>query len=317
MIAKLRAFAWARFLRRRFPVHAEGWVYAQVPLFLVLYLVDAQQPLGWPFVLASLIAALWLVGVLVSLAALLRFPWWLLTPFCLISMAIEGAFDALFNRSLPHWRTKRWYLSNAVALWQGWRLNRRRKARAHQRQKERDRLAAVLRRQSATTPAPIDPAPVQVEVKADATKPAAKILPFPQPVECGVFEYAEAVWKSHFIFWYVAGFLGGWLWLASSDELGWLGAGFVMFVLWLLGSLVLILPLGFALLAALSALFIGAGMKPVERWRVVQQARAIEAVKAAATPASSAQTPVKRSSGDWVLPLALGLLIGSAWGKDD
>ncbi len=295
-------------------------MYVQVPLFAALYLFYAEPPVDWLYALASGLAAILIVGALAGVAALLRFPWWLLVPFCLVSMAIEGAFDALFNRSLPHRQTKRWYLSNAVALWQGWSAKRRRKVRAYERKKERDRLAEALRPQSAQATAPSGQALVQPEARAAATRPTAKILPFPQPIECGVFEYAEAVWKNHFIFWYVAGFLVGWLWLAWGDSLlGWLAAGFVMFVLWLLGSLVLILPLGFGLLAALSALFIGAGMKPVERWRVVQRARAIEAVKVAATPVlpASAQTPVKRGSGDWVFPLALGLLIGSAWGGDD
>lgn len=54
-------------------------------------------------------------------------------------------------------------------------------------------------------------------------------------------------------------------------------------------------------------------------YRVVQRLRVIEAVRVAATTTmpSAVPAPEKSTAGNWLLPLVLGLWIGSTWGKDD
>jgi hypothetical protein len=311
-----RHFPWKRFLRRRFAAHAEGWALAQIPLFFALYLLHAGQPVdGW-YALASLLVSFWLVGIFVGLAALLRFPWWLLTPLCLLSMAVEGAVYARSDRPWPQEAIRRWYLSNPVALWQAWTVRRQRRQRAIARRREHERLQEALRPQPVMASVQSGEGRAATQPKA-GERPSAKVLPFPQPIECSAFEYAEAVWEGHFLFWNVLIMLIGWAWLVWAEGMGWLAAGVVEGVLWALGYLLLVLPIALGLLAGLSAWLVGAGLSPVERWRVVESIRAAEASEArtfASAPAATAQ-PRPASSG-WLVPLLLGLWIGSAWGDD-
>jgi hypothetical protein len=88
----------------------------------------------------------------------------------------------------------------------------------------------------------------------------------------------------------------GWVWLVWVEGMGWFAAGVVMVVLWVLGYLLLVLPIALGLLAGLSAWLVGAGLSPVERWRVVESIRAAEASEAAPAPAATAQ-PRPASSG--------------------
>lgn len=308
MTASALRFPWRAFLRRRFPAHAEGWVYVQAVALFALYLVLAVQPVDVAYGLASFVAAVVVVGVLAGLAAVLRFPWWLLLPFCLVSMALEALWRALVHR--PWQRApvvRRWYLSNAVALWQSWDLQARRRRRRAARSK------------------PEAPAPAPATHRGN---PAAKVLQFPTPPGLSIFDYALDALESHIVFWYVVGFLGCWLALVWGEGMGWLAGLGASFVLFIVGTVFLVLPVVFGFAGFLSALLAGASLSPLER----EQHRRHRLANRASSPvcpsepsqgmyplappsAASAATRPKRVS-DWLLPFALGLWIGSAWGRD-
>lgn len=161
----------------------------------LLYLALADRGVDWAYGLACFVAAAVVVGALVGLAALLRVPWWLLAPFCLLSLALEAAWRKLAHRP---WQRRpaprRWYLSNAVAVWQRWALERRRRARRTRRSDGARHEAAL----HACSP----------------QRPTARVLPFPAPAGIGVVEYALEAWEGYFLVWYVTGFTGLGLWLA-------------------------------------------------------------------------------------------------------
>jgi hypothetical protein len=71
-------------------------------------------------------------------------------------------------------------------------------------------------------------------------RPSAKVLPSSQSIECTAFEYAEAVWEGHFLFWNVVSMPIGWVWLVWAEDMGWFAASVVIMVAWVLGCLLLV-----------------------------------------------------------------------------
>jgi xanthosine utilization system XapX-like protein len=235
---------------------------------------------------------------------------------CLLSMAVEGAFYASRGGPWPQKAIRRWYLSTPVALWQAWTVRRQRRQRAIARRREHEHLQEALRPQPVMASVQRGEARAATQPNA-GERPSAKVLPASQSMECTAFEYAEAVWEGHFLFWNVVSMLTGWVWLVWAEDMGGLAAGVVEGVLWALGSLLLVLPIALALLAGLSGWLVGAGLSPVERWRVVESIRAAEASKArTAAPAPAVKAQPRPASSGWLVPLLLGLWIGSAWGDD-
>lgn len=114
------------------------------------------------------------------------------------------------------------------------------------------------------------------------------------------------------MFWYAASFMAGWLWLWLGGDTGFWVAGILAGVLWLMFSIIPLLILSCGLLALFSASLIGAWMKPQDRL-----AAAVRAIERRAAFAKARHARPARTTGDWLLPLAIGLLIGSAWGDDD
>lgn len=135
--------------------------------------------------------------------------------------------------------------------------------------------------------------------------------------------------EGHWIFWLIALPVGAmlWFWLIEGNPF-WVTA-IVTLVFSLLLTLTGVIPLVAALPAFLTSLLTGAAMTPSRRWAYVlprwqvaaQRLAQREAADAAAllavkqnTPSSPPASPVRKSN--WLVPLAIGLWIGSAWGDE-
>ncbi|WP_127478486.1 hypothetical protein [Sulfurivermis fontis] len=296
MSMQARPFPWRVFLRRRFPVHAEGWVYAQVPLWWTALLFDPAAGLAVDafYALACLFVAAGVAGALVLLAALLRFPWWLLMPPCLASMGAEALWRKLVARPWTrHPMRKRWYLSNAVALWQWWDIKAQR------------RLRQLFRRRPAWSLQP-SATPLSERQREVRIQPAT-VVRFPDPPGSGLLDYAFTVLAGHVMFWYVVSFVGTWIYFAWDEQTDWLLAFFIALVLFVAGTVFMLLPIVLGGVALISALLVGSMLPPVER------ARTVRALQPPAPPPAQQLKAIERLT-NWLLPLALGLLIGSAWG---
>ncbi len=328
----MQPFPWRRFLRRRFPAHAEGWVYAQVPLWWVVLLLDpaADATVDVFYALACLIVAAGIVGALVLLAALLRFPWAVLLPFCVLSMAVEAWW---LQRRGARWRDsapqrKRWYLANPVAWWQGWWLKEVRIERRAQRALQCQRGAAagnqtglgVHAQPSAPRSAPVDNHRGTV-FHARARSRRQPERPEPDIPGPSALDYAFDHFEPYMTFWYGLGFLALWAYVASSDQLGWLGGLFIALLLYGLASVTHVAFIPCAVLGLLSAWIVGAALSPQQREAARPRYRAPDAAGAAPPPEPVvppvAPTGRPRPATSWLLPLAIGLWIGSAWGDDD
>lgn len=334
MSMQAQPFPWRRFLRRRFPAHAEGWVYAQVPLWWVALLLDPAPgaTVDALFAVLALPVAVGMVGALVLLAALLRFPWALLLPFCVLSMAVEAWW---LQRRGAWWRDrtlqrKRWYLANPVTWWQGWWLKEVRLERRAQRalQRRHGAAAAVGNQTSlgvhaqSSTPgsAPVDnPCSVASLARARALRQPARPEPgFPGP---SALDYAFDHFEPYMTFWYGLGFLALWAYVASSDQLGWLGGLFIALLLYGLASVTYVAFIPCAILGLASAWIVGAALSPQQReaarprYRVSDTAGAVPPPDSMAPPVAPPARP--RPATSWLLPLAIGLWIGSAWGDDE
>ncbi|PJF46088.1 MAG: hypothetical protein CUN48_15585 [Candidatus Thermofonsia Clade 3 bacterium] len=131
---------WRDFLRHRYRAHVQGWLVLAIGIVTLAYLDTMPQEPLWLALLASLLAAVFVVSVGVAAAALLRFPWWFLAPLATVSMAIEWGLRRLLNRP---WRrrpqARSWALSNPFAWWQGRSLRKQREKR-----RSPTRLAPVI-----------------------------------------------------------------------------------------------------------------------------------------------------------------------------
>lgn len=285
---------WRAYLRHRFRAHAQGWLAVVVGL-LWGYYTDLywHEPL-WAVLPAAYLAAFLVVAVGVAVAAVLRFPWWGLAPLCLVSMACEWAWRRLFKR--PWVRSPQpleHFLSNPFALWQGWRVKRQRRSR----------------------PRPSPPA-------------AANVIPFParglsqrmraRPARAeasweGAGEYIAEAFEGHWKFWFYSSPFWLWLWFWLVEDTGFWVSLIVAFVVALVFSLLLVIPLAAALLALISTLLFAASMTPQQRLEAAATLRLAHAAKAEAL--ATAPQPAARKA-DWFWPLLIGLLIGNAWGDD-
>lgn len=286
---------WRAFLRHRFRAHAEGWLCVAVGL-LTGYFVElyAHEPL-WAVVPASFLAAFFVVAMMAAVAALLRFPWWFLAPLTAVSMVIEWGLRRLFKR--PWRRTplpRERLLSNPFALWQGRRLRR-------------------LRRQRSSRP------------------PAAQVIPFPQvryvprgpsspraPTWSaeGLGIYVLEAFEGHWRFWIFSApvWIMLWLWLVDGEMF--VVALILAVLLWLIGSFALIIPLAAAILALVSALLVGAGLTPLQRYAEVHHLAEIRVAEAQIKTECTQTASAGKQPMHWVWPLLLGLWIGHAWGDD-
>ncbi len=288
---------WRAFLRHRYRAHVQGWLAVAVGLLWGYYIdLYAHEPL-WAVLPAAFIAAFFVVAVQVSVAAILRFPWWGLAPLCLVSMMLEWFGRRLFMRP---WRRRSQprepFLSNPFTLWQGRQLRRRRKPRAA--------------------------LPVQ------APKPQAVVTPFnaaalshrmrSRPARgetswIGVGEYLAEAFEVHWKFWVYSSplWIGLWLWLITGMNV-W-AAVIVAIVMSLIFSVVLIIPLLAAPLALVSTLLFAASMTPRQRTEAAETLRRVKTTEYETV--TSAPTPAAQKSS-WIWPLLIGLWIGSVWGDD-
>lgn len=135
------------------------------------------------------------------------------------------------------------------------------------------------------------------------------------------FDYALETLEDHGLFWYLVGFLAcwGWFWLAEGQ--GFFVALIIAFFLWLAGTLFLIVPLGCGFLALISALLASTGLSPAERYTATRTHRTSHATGSPGFASESREAPRPVAppppAKNWVLPLAIGLWIGSWWGGDD
>lgn len=291
----------AAFLRHRYRAHVQGWLAILLGL-LWGYYIDLywHEPL-WVVVPVAFIGAFFVVAVGVAVAALLRVPWWLLAPLTFVSMVCEWGWR--------RWLGRPWHrrpqprepgLSNPFALWQRWRLLRLRRARARARVQAQV-IAFPATRASRSPP------------------PAARQQPMrPSWSPQGLGSYVGEVFEQHWLFWMFTAPVAITLWFWLVEDQMFLVALILGVLLWLLGSVILVIPVAAALLALASSLIVGAGLTPLQRQAVVQHAVAERALRAQAW-AASVELPTTSASrrGSWIWPLLLGLWIGSAWGKDD
>ncbi|MFN3612056.1 hypothetical protein [Tepidimonas sp.] len=294
------AISFAAFLRHRYRAHVQGWLAILVGV-LWGYYIDLywHEPL-WAVVPAAFIAAFFVVAVGVLVAVVLRVPWWLFAPLALVSMSLEWRVRKVAHRPWQRRQQPREpWLSNPFARWQGWRLQRLRRQRARARTGAR---ILVLLTARATRLAP---------------HPAAHRPGRPAWSPLGLGRYVGEVFALHWAFWMLTAPVGItlWFWLVDDQEL--LVALILGVLLWLLGSVVLVIPLATAVLALASALVVGAGLTPLQRQAAVQQAQAERAVRAQAAPADAPAATSAPQRVHWVWPLLLGLWIGSAWGGDE
>lgn len=117
------------------------------------------------------------------------------------------------------------------------------------------------------------------------------------------------------MFWIFSAPVGITLWFWWVEDQMFVVALILGLLLWFLGSVALLIPIAAAILALVSAFFVGAGLTPLQRHAEVQHSIAARAAQAAAaTPMPSAP---QTQRGNWVWSLLLGLWIGSAWGGDE
>lgn len=128
----------------------------------------------------------------------------------------------------------------------------------------------------------------------------------------GVFEYAIDVMPAHFMFWYAASFIGLWLWIGLCGDAGFRVAGILAGILWVILSIIPLLIIPYGLLSIFSASLIGAWMTPQD-WLTTS----VRAIRRRAASAKARHARSARTTGDWLLPLAIVLLIGTACGDDD
>lgn len=282
------------FLRHRYRAHVQGWLAVAVGLLWGYYIdLYAHEPL-WAMLPTAFIAAFFVVAVLVAIAAVLRFPWWVWAPFCLVSMMLEWVGRRLFKRP---WRRspqpRERFLSNPFALWQGWRLKRHRRARQQVQQPESwlPHLGS-----------PISP-----------TAPAARCK-HPGFTWTGTGEYVAAAFEEHWKFWFISApvWIGLWFWLIEGQDF--FLSVILSVVLYIIFSLVLVIPLVAVLFALLSTLIVAAGMSPAQRSHAAAVLRQAHAAQSASVDSAATTTAPKGTS--WLIPLLIGLWIGSVWGDD-
>lgn len=291
------ASIWRAFLRHRYRIHVEVWLAVAVGLLWGYYIdLYAHEPL-WAVLPAAYIGAFFVVAVLVSVAAILRFPWWGLAPLCLLSMMLEWFGRRLCKRP---WRRKSQprerFLSNPFTLWQSCQLRRRRKPR----------VAPPV--QALTPQAMVTPFNATALSHRMRSRPARSEASW-----IGVGEYLGEAFEAHWKFWVYSSpvWICLWLWLITDMNV-W-AAAIVAVIMWLVFSVVLVIPLLAALLALISTLLFAASMTPrqrIEAAATLRQVKAVERVTIASPP-----TPAVQKSS-WIWPLLIGLWIGHAWGDD-
>lgn len=278
------------FLRHRLAAHARGWLAVGIGL-LTGYYVDLYSHEPLPLVVpAAFVAAFFVVSLAVAGAAMLRFPWWFLAPLTLASMCCEWALRALLMR--PWRRTpgrREWPISNPFALWQRWRRKQPHTAR---------------RRPSMPSARPL--------INTD-----------------GLADYITEAYEGHWKFWFINTPFFAWGWLRLVEDLGFWLAGLIAGIGRVVFSLLLVVPILAALLALVSTLLVGLGMPPEERRRRAETlARERSTQTSAATPPAGQTLPEGPTVvvvppqrqvrwSDWLVPLAIGLWIGNAWGNDE
>lgn len=297
--------SWRAFLRHRYQTHVQGWLAIAVGLLWGYYLdLYWHEPL-WAMLPATFIAAFFVVAVLVAVAALLRFPWWGLAPFCLISMGFEWALRRLLRRPWQRRpQPREWAMSNPFALWQGWRLKTRRKWT-----RRKWGSADGSEEKAARMVATIIPFPARSMSHRMRTRPER-----PGGSWEGMGKYIAEAFVGHWKVWLYSSplWIGLWLWLGEGMD--WLAALIASLILTFLFSISLVIPLLTALLALLSTLLFAAGMTPQKRLQAAATLRlARSAEVAAAAPAPQPAAP----KSHWLWPLLIGPWIGHAWGDDD
>ena len=294
-----RRTPFATLLRHRYRAHVQGWLMLGVAGLTGYYVsLFPQEPL-WLLVPVAFIVAFFVVPVWVAVAALLRVPWWMLAPLTFLSMTAEWGWRRWWGRPWhrrPQPREP--WLSNPFALWQRRRLRRLRRQRA------RARAAATL-----ALPAMRANRPAPRVVRQPPLRPSWS----PQ----GLGGYVGEVFAQHWTFWLFTApaWITLWFWVVEDEMF--LVALILGVLLWLLGSVILIIPIAAGLLALASSFLAGAGLTPPQRQAVVQHAAAERALRRQAAAALAAPTAPPPRRGSWVWPLLLGLWIGSAWGQDD
>ena len=309
MHANLRVSSWRAFQRQRFAAHAEAWVLVQVPLWWWVLLDDAaaRHAVDLPLVIASGVVAVILASWVISAAALLRVPWWLLWPLCWLSMRAEWWLRRWTGRPWQRTRVRgRWYLSSPVPLWQRlWLRWRRALRRAAQRMQP---LASAWQRWRAWL--------------RHLNRPKLKLFYPYDDVGPSAWEYAFDFMSAHAVFWWCVGFVVLWAGLAIEASLDWLIALIVTIALFALGSAIPVVPLACAVLGFVSALLVGASLSPAER--EAARRRAYGGVPPSVTSYGTADfdpaavpAPQPKSSTPWWVVLALGMILGSAMADDD
>ncbi|TSE20589.1 hypothetical protein Talka_00939 [Tepidimonas alkaliphilus] len=290
----------AVFLRHRYRAHVHGWLVLGVAGLAGYYIsLSPHEPL-WLLVPVSFIVAFFVVSVWVATAALLRVPWWLLAPLTFLSMVAEWGWR--------RWRGRPWrrrpqprepWLSHPFALWQRRRLRRLRRERV--RARGRAQVIAFPAARACRSP------------RRAAHQPSVRPPWSPQ----GLGGYIGEVFERHWMFWFFTApaWITLWFWVAEDQMF--LVALILGVLLWLLGSVILIIPIAAGLLALASSFLAGAGLTPLQRQAVVQHAAAERARQRQTAVAVAAPTTSPPQRGSWVWPLLLGLWIGSAWGADD
>lgn len=293
-----RLTPFAAFLRHRYRAHVQGWLMLGVAGLAGYYVsLFPHEPL-WLLMPVAFIVAFFVVAIGVVVAAMLRIPWWLLAPLAFLSMAVEWAWRQRGHRP---WRRqpqpREPFLSHPFALWQRRRLRRLRRERARARAG-----AAII-----AWPA------------ARATRTAPRVARHrpgrPSWSAQGLGSYLGEVFEQHWVVWMLAAPVAVTLWFWLVEDQMFLVALILGVLLWLIGSVILVIPLAAGLLALASALAVGAGLTPPQRQAVVQHAAAQRAAWAQAAAATPPSAPPRR--GSWVWPLLIGLWIGSAWGADE
>lgn len=298
MCGRLTPFA--AFLRHRYRAHVQVWLMLGVAGLAGYYIsLSPQEPL-WLLVPVAFIVAFFVVSVWVATAALLRVAWWLLAPLTFLSMTAEWGWR--------RWRGRPWHrrpqprepwLSNPFALWQRRRLRRLRRERV--RAREQAQVIAFPATRAFRSP-----------LRA-VRQPPARPSWSPQ----GLGGYIGEVFAQHWTFWLLTAPAWITLWFWVIEDQMFLVALILGVLLWLLGSVILVIPIAAGLLALVSSFLAGAGLTPLQRQAVVQHAAAERALRRQAAAAVAAPTAPPHRRGSWVWPLLLGLWIGSAWGQDD
>lgn len=293
------ASQWRAFLRHRFRAHVQGWLAIAVGLLWGYYLdLYWHEPL-WLSLPTTYLAAFFVVALGVVIAAVLRFPWWLMAPLCFVSMAGEWALRWLSQRPWtrsPQPRER--CLSNPFALWQGWRAKRgpRRVRETSHGNPSRPQGAVVI---------PFPAGGTSHRMRTRLERPGSSWD--------SMGEYIAATFEGHWIFWVLSAPVWFWLWLWLVEDMGlWTALIAAMIAAFAL-TILLVIPLLAALLALLSTLLIAAGMTPRQRLEAAASLRPTQAAQTealAAAPQPAAQKP------HWIWPLLIGIWIGDVLGND-